>query len=132
LRIGLIVMIALETMAGLWQYFFPRSFYDDFPTVDLDPPFNEHLMADVGGLNLALTAILICAAVVLQYRLVMATLLGFAVFAISHLAFHARHFDGFSAAEVSLVSAILGLEVVLAFILMGIARRNRDSLRSQA
>jgi hypothetical protein len=29
---------------GAWQYFAPRSFYTDIPTVAADPPFNQHLM----------------------------------------------------------------------------------------
>ncbi|MFC4019002.1 hypothetical protein ACFOW4_13775 [Micromonospora sp. GCM10011542] len=56
LRGGLITLAALQTVASVWQYVFPRSFYDDFPTVRLDPAYNEHLVSDVGGLGLALTA----------------------------------------------------------------------------
>ena len=46
---------------------FPRSFYDDFPGagrtwVAVDGPYNEHLVRDVGGLNLALAFVAVLAA----------------------------------------------------------------------
>ncbi len=47
---------------GAWAALAPRSFYDDFPGggrhwVAVDGPFNEHLVRDVGTLNLALAAV---------------------------------------------------------------------------
>ena len=43
---------------GLQALFTPRSFYDDFPLgrgwVAMDGPYNQHLVRDVGSLNLAL------------------------------------------------------------------------------
>lgn len=115
LRAGLVALIAMEAVVGVWQYFFPQSFYQDFPTVRLDPPYNEHLVGDVGGLTLALTTVLVFAAVSLEYRLVMAALSGFAVFAVTHFAFHVRHFDGFPVVDAAAVGTGLGLEVVLTF-----------------
>jgi len=47
-------------LVGFWALLAPRSFYDDFPGggrswVSALPPYNEHLVRDVGGLpsNLA-------------------------------------------------------------------------------
>ncbi|MFD0523445.1 hypothetical protein [Paractinoplanes durhamensis] len=77
--------------------FFPRSFYDDFPTVRLDPPYNEHLVSDVGGLGLALSAMLVIAAVVLERTIALAALTGYAIYAATHFAFHVRHFEHFAA-----------------------------------
>lgn len=37
LRGGLLTLAVLQTVASVWQCFFP-PFYDDFPTVKLDPP----------------------------------------------------------------------------------------------
>jgi hypothetical protein len=50
--------LALSALAvGVPASFEPRTFYDRFPFVtdwvDLLPPYNEHLTADVGGLQLA-------------------------------------------------------------------------------
>ena len=43
-------------MIGLTAAFAPHAFYDDFPFVthwvNLLPPYNEHLVTDVGGLYL--------------------------------------------------------------------------------
>jgi hypothetical protein len=37
LRAGLLTLAVLQTVVSIWQSVFPRSFYDDFPTVRLDP-----------------------------------------------------------------------------------------------
>jgi hypothetical protein len=110
---------------SLWQYLFPRSFYDDFPTVRLDPPFNEHLVTDVGGLGLALTAVLYFAAVALESTVVLAALTGYLVYAGSHFAFHVTHFGNFSVREALGVGTGLGVEVVLAALLFFVAWRTR-------
>lgn len=120
LRVGLVQLIAVETVVGGWQYLAPRSFYDDFPTVRLDPPFNEHLMSDIGGLNLALTAVLVFAAVTLEHRVVLAALTGFAVYAVTHFAFHLLHFEAFSLRDAVSVGTGLGVEVVLTFALLAL------------
>ena len=44
LRAGLTVLALITLVVGAWQYFAPRSFYTDIPTVAADPPFNQHLM----------------------------------------------------------------------------------------
>ena len=59
IALGYLAFVSLEV--GIWAQFAPRSFYDDFPGlgrawVRVDGPFNEHLVRDVGGLNLALAA----------------------------------------------------------------------------
>ncbi|MFI7547500.1 hypothetical protein [Actinoplanes sp. NPDC049599] len=121
LRAGLVLLIVLDGSVGVWQYFFPRSFYDDFPTVRLDPPFNEHLVSDVGGLNIALVGVLIFAAVHLERRLVLAALTGFGLYSLTHFVFHVRHFEHFSLRDAVGVGTGLGLEVVLTIALLVLA-----------
>ncbi len=58
-RIALVVVAAGTGGVGLWAQAVPRSFYDDFPGmgrmwVAVDGPYNQHLVRDVGGLNLGL------------------------------------------------------------------------------
>ena len=58
-RVALVVIGAGAGVVGVWAQVFPRSFYDDFPSmgrvwVAVDGPYNEHLVRDVGGLQLAL------------------------------------------------------------------------------
>ena len=119
-RTGLLVLAALQTIVSLWQYVFPRSFYDNFPTVKLDPPFNEHLVSDVGGLGLALCVMMVAAAVMVRdNRVVLTVVSGYLVYAATHFTFHVTHFtDSFSVGEALGVGTGLGLEVVLALLLL--------------
>jgi hypothetical protein len=118
LRGGLFTLAALQTVVSLWQYFAPRSFYDDFPTVRLDPPYNEHLVTDVGGLGLAVTATLYIAAILVDTRVALTALTGYLIYAASHFVFHVTHFDNFSLREALGVGTGLGIEVVLALLLL--------------
>jgi hypothetical protein len=58
-------------------------------------PYDEHLVRDVGALNLALCALLVFAAVVLEKRLVQAALVAWLVYAIPHFAFHLTSYRWF-------------------------------------
>lgn len=67
LRVGLAVLAAMQALVG-WALVAPREFYDGFPIaghawVALLPPYNEHLVRDVGAFSLALTVVLGAAAV---------------------------------------------------------------------
>jgi hypothetical protein len=123
LRGGLLFLVLVETVVGAWQYFAPRSFFTHFPTVALDPPFNEHLMSDVGGLTLAITAVVAYAAGHLEYRLVSGALIGYIVFAVTHVLFHATHLDGFGAADAVEVVTVLAVSAVIPIALLVLARR---------
>src|SRR5690349_18299137 len=114
LRAGLFTLAGLQTFVSLWQYVFSRSFYDSFPTVKLDPPYNQHLVSDVGGLGLALCATLYIAAVLLDNKVALTALVGYLVYVATHFLFHVTHFDNFSLLEALGVATGLGLEVVLA------------------
>jgi hypothetical protein len=104
MRAGLLVLAASEALVGLWALSAPRSFYSGFPFpghpwVALLPPYNEHLVRDVGGLNLALTIVLGAAALTLDRTMIRTALLALAVFAIPHTIFHAGHLAGFPATD---------------------------------
>lgn len=98
LRIGLLLLAAAPIAVGTWALFIPRSFYDDFPVtgrhwVSSLPPYNEHLVRDVGALNLALGVLLATAAILLGRRLVRASLIAWLVYAVPHFAFHLTELD---------------------------------------
>ena len=104
LRVGLLVLAAIQAIVGVWALAAPQAFYDGFPLpgnpwVALLPPYNEHLVRDVGGLNLALAVVLGAAARTLDRRMVRVALLALAVFAVPHTAFHAGHLAGFPPAD---------------------------------
>jgi hypothetical protein len=107
------LLAAVELVIGLWAYLAPRSFYRDVPTVSLDPPFNQHLMSDFGGMSVALGLILAVAAVTLDRLLLAAALSGLALFGVLHLIYHASHLHGFSATEAAELLAGLALEVLI-------------------
>ena len=103
-------------MIGLTAAVLPRTFYDDFPFlarwVDLLPPYNEHLVTDVGGLYLGFAVLFAWAAWTLERTLVRAVCVAWLLTAAIHLAFHAGHLDGFSTADAIAEIASLALLLV--------------------
>ena len=125
LRAGLTVLALITLVAGAWQYFAPRSFYTDVPTVAADPPFNQHLMTDLGGLGLALALVLGAAAVTMDRLLIRVALAAYLVYSISHLLFHITHLTGLSAGGAAFLVTSLTLLPVLALALLILATRAR-------
>jgi hypothetical protein len=115
LRAGLLLLTLIEAGQGFWLYLAPRSFYDDIPTVAADPPFNEHLLSDIGGLSLAMAVALGASAVLMERNLLRAALAGYIVYAVSHLLFHATHTGGLPATDA--VALLTGLSLLPAFAL---------------
>lgn len=111
-RICLLGIAISSAVIGLWAQAVPRSFYDHFPGlgriwVAVDGPYNEHLIRDVGGLNLAL-AFVAFLALVTHSRLVAQAAGGAAlIYGVPHLIYHATHLDGFE--SVDKVAMIVGL-----------------------
>jgi hypothetical protein len=128
LRIGLAVLAVPALIVGVWAAFFPRSFYDDFPGlgrmwVAPDGPFNEHLVRDVGELNLALVVVTFVAAVTLVPMLVRAVLAGWLVYSVPHLVYHLRNMEPFSTADQVSIGASLALVPIVAVVLLVIEVR---------
>jgi hypothetical protein len=125
-RILLVVLGIPAAIIGAWAAFAPRSFYEDFPGfgqqwVRPDGPFNEHLVRDVGELNLALAFVTLAAAVWCTPLLVRLVAGAWLVEGIPHLVYHARHLDPL--ASDAKISSILGLAIVpvVALVLLVIA-----------
>ena len=119
-RVGLGILAVIQLGTGLWQLVLPESFYRDFPTVDLAPPFSEHLMRDFGGANVAIGIIVAVVAVWLEKRYVVLVLLAYLAFSIPHLAFHLGHLHDASAADVAFQVISLGLAVVLPVVVLAL------------
>ena len=136
LRAGLLVLAATQAFVGLWALPAPRSFYDDFPTpgrswVSALPPYNEHLVRDVGALRLAVTVLRVAAAIWLDRRLVAITLELFAVWTVPHVVFHSFHLHGFSALDATLQTIGFAIEVVVALALAVVLARSGDVLSAR-
>jgi len=139
-RVVLAVLAVSGAMVGLWATFAPRSFYDDFPGggrswVAPDGPFNEHLVRDVGSLNLALTVLTVAAAVLLVRSLVVVAALGWLAYGVPHLVYHLRHRDVYDTGDqvASLVSLALVPVLALVALVVGAkmpASRPRSSASS--
>jgi hypothetical protein len=123
LRVGLLGFAAVELVLGVWTLLFPASFYDDVPTVDLTPPFSEHLMRDFGGATLGLALVLCAAGIWLERRLVIVALLAYLAFSVPHLVFHVGHLDGATDVEAVVLVVLLGASVVVPAVLLALSLR---------
>lgn len=112
-RFALSLLCAAAAVVGLTAALAPEAFYDDFPFfahwVDLLPPYNEHLVTDVGGLYLGFAVVFGWAAYSLERTLVRAAAAGWLLTSTLHLVFHAGHLDGFGAADAIAELTSLGL-----------------------
>lgn len=85
-------------ITGVWQQASPRSFYDRFPGfgmhwVDIDGPYNEHLLRDVGQGNIGIGMVALTALLIGGVWLARVT--GMAVVAanVPHQIYHMDHLD---------------------------------------
>lgn len=116
-RIGLGYLALQSLVLGGWALVAPRSFYDDFPGlgrswVSVDGPYNEHLIRDVGALNMALLVLLVTAAALMTRHLVMTAAVASLAWGVPHLLYHAVETDGYSSSD--LVASLGGLGVFVA------------------
>jgi hypothetical protein len=100
-RVGLWLMALFTLMAGIQQQYAPRSFYDNFPGlgmqwVAVDGPYNEHLLRDLGGANLALGVVILFAIARPTIGLVRAIATAVLVAQVPHFVYHAAHLDALS------------------------------------
>ncbi len=117
-RTALLALAAGAALPGLHALLAPRGFYDGFPLGPADwvvllPPYNEHLVTDVGSFYLAFAVLFAWAARSLHPALVQPLCAAWALAATAHLAFHVTHLDGFGAADAAAQTASLSLVLVL-------------------
>ena len=112
-RLALAVVCVSALSIGLAATAVPRVFYDDFPFlthwVALLPPYNEHLVTDVGGLYLGFAILFAWAAWTFERPLVRPLCVAWLVTAGIHLIFHAGHLEGFGTADAIAEIASLAL-----------------------
>jgi fructose-specific phosphotransferase system IIC component len=122
-RIGIGYITVGFALVGFWAAFAPRSFYTDFPGagrhwISPDGPYNQHLIRDVGELNLALMVVTLAAAVTLSLPLVRAALAATLVNGVLHVVYHAGHVDMFSSSDQIAIIGSLVLAPVVALVLL--------------
>ncbi|MET7747626.1 hypothetical protein [Micromonospora sp. NPDC005367] len=130
IRIALAVLFLDELVVGFWNQAFPESFYRNFPTVALTPPFSEHYARDFGGATLGIAVVLGIALAVPRSEFTIPAAAAFSIFAVPHFFFHLTHLDHATRGEsvflttANAVVALLGL-LVIALSLLRDARNRR-------
>lgn len=122
-RVLLVLFGLVELPVGLWPLLSSSGFYQDFPGfrhgwVAMDGPFNEHLIRDFGGLNLALAALLIGAAVIGTTAVARLAAIALLLFGAPHFFYHLGHVGHFERLDQVLIIASTGLGVVLPVVLL--------------
>lgn len=128
-RIALAFVAVENAVVAIPAIVAPHAFYDDFPFgaswVSMLPPFNQHLISDVGGFYLAFTLLLAWAAITLRRELVVPLGAAWAPAAVIHFVYHVAHLDGWDAADA--IAQTVSLALVIALPLIAIATTPRTT-----
>jgi hypothetical protein len=132
IRLALVIPFAEEAVVGGWNQFAPQSFYDNFPTVSLNPPFSDHFAHDFGGATLGIALLLGIALIKPRAHYVVPAALAYSLFAVPHFFYHLLNMEMASAGQQvfltvgNAVVALLGLTPIL---LVAISRRSGPAPR---
>jgi hypothetical protein len=123
---GYLALLSLEI--GVWAQFAPRSFYDHFPGlgrawVRVDGPYNEHLVRDVGGLNLGMAAVLIAALITLSRPMIITASVASLLYGVPHLVYHIANTGGLSNSDIAVSLGGLALFAALPIVLIVVTPR---------
>lgn len=115
-RGALAVLLLAAASIGLFAALAPHAFYEDFPLVrhwvELLPPYNEHLVSDVGGLYLGFVVLFAWAAWTLQPTLVRAACAAWLLTQALHFTFHVAHLGPYEIGDAIAQLASLALLMV--------------------
>ena len=126
-RIALAYLALVSLEIGVWAQLAPRSFYDHFPGlgrawVSVNGPYNEHLVRDVGGLNLGLAAVLVVAFITLSRPTIVAASVASLLYGIPHLVYHIANTDGLANSDIAISLGGLALFAVLPIALIMVSK----------
>jgi nucleoside-diphosphate-sugar epimerase len=133
----LLWILAISAIGLAFQATFsPESFYEDFPFgrgwVMMDGPYNEHLIRDVGALNLALLVFTLGALFLSLRAVARLTAVAWLAWSIPHLAFHASHLHGsVSAGENAAIVISLTIPAVAAIAVWFLTSPSREPWKSR-
>ena len=129
LRVTLAYLALAAAVPGLLATISPSAFYDSFPLgrawVQTLPPYNEHLIHDVGNYKLAFAVLFAWAAWRPSRELVVPVASAWSVAALLHAGYHALNLDGFGAADAIALIAVLASVLVVPVLAIVITQRER-------
>ena len=122
-RVILALLAFSACIVGFWAQLAPKSFYDDFPGfghhwVSVDGPYNEHLVRDVGGLNLALAVVTLAALIYLAPRMVRTAAFAWLVYSVPHFLYHLNHLGAYNGSDKAGNVVSLALTIVMPIVLI--------------
>lgn len=132
-RLGVVLLAASVALPAVWALLSPQSFFSDFPGlgqhwVRAFPPYNEHLVRDVGSFYLAFAVLMGAAAYTADRRLIRVSLITYLVFSIPHAVWHGQHAAGDGVTEKWGSVVALGAGALLSLVLLiALARRRSRS-----
>jgi hypothetical protein len=112
-RVILTLLCLWNLAVGVYATAAPRGFYDNVLGVDALPPYNQHLLTDVGGLYLGFGVLLAWAAVTLGRQLTRAACAAVATSQVVHSAYHIAHLERLGTGEAVIQTIGLAAGVVL-------------------
>ena len=121
-------MLGISALAiALPASFAPETFYTDYPfftaLVKLLPPYNEHLITDIGGLYLGFGVMFLWAMFQPSRQLIIPLCTAWIVAQVLHFAFHISHLTGFTTTDAVAQQIGLAVYLVLAIIPIAMLRR---------
>jgi hypothetical protein len=127
-RLGAALLGIVNLGWGAWAVLSPAGFYGTFPGfgrrwTSAYPPYNEHLVTDLGGTFLTLGALLAAAALLGDRRVTTVVLAGDLLWNSLHLAYHARHRGIMSGGDYLASLLALGIGVVGPAVLLALHAR---------
>ncbi|MCX4097427.1 hypothetical protein [Nocardia sp. alder85J] len=136
-RVAMVLLAVIGVVTGVWALAAPAAWFRSFPFglnwVPMDGPYNQHLAVDAGAFFLALGVLAALAAAAADSLLCRVTGVGWLVFGIPHLLYHAAHRPAdMSGAGFALMLIAAALMVLIAAAAVVAAPRGRVPLRDPA
>ena len=126
-RVALVALAIANGSTGLLARLNPKTFYDEFPFgrswVQVDGPYNEHLLTDFGAALLAITAVCLVAVWRPTREVVVAAAVANIVLGGFHIAYHAGVAELLGTTDNILSFTAIGLGIVLGLMLLPLSRR---------
>jgi hypothetical protein len=128
IRVCLAILGLTALSIGLPATFVPETFYTDYPfftaLVKLLPPYNEHLITDVGGLYIGFGLMFAWATFRPSRQLVLPLCWAWIVAQSLHFAFHISNLTGFTTTEATIQQVGLAFYILVALVPVVLLRRS--------